>query len=44
MLTRAAGVPMPGDSVFDAIERLHAELDEVRGLLVRAARRACGWC
>ncbi len=33
VLTRAAGVPMPGDSVFDAIERLHAELDEVRTLL-----------
>ena len=33
VLTRAAGVPMPGGSVFDAIERLHAELDEVRALL-----------
>ena len=33
VLTRAAGVPMPGDSVFDAIERLHVELDEVRELL-----------
>jgi arsenite-transporting ATPase len=33
VLTRAAGVPMPGDSVFDAIERLHRELDEVRSLL-----------
>ncbi|MEP9365607.1 ArsA family ATPase [Nocardioides sp. CN2-186] len=33
VLNRAAGVPMPGDSVFDAIERLHAELDEVRSLL-----------
>lgn len=33
VLSKAAGVPMPGDSVFDAIERLHAELDEVRGLL-----------
>ncbi len=33
VLNRAAGVPMPGDSVFDAIERLHAELDEVRALL-----------
>jgi len=33
VLTRAAGVPMPGDSVFDALERLHAELDEVRALL-----------
>ena len=31
--TRAAGVPMPEDSVFDAVERLHAELDEVRALL-----------
>ena len=33
VLTRAAGVPMPGDSVFDAIQRLHDELDEVRDLL-----------
>ena len=33
VLTKAAGVPMPGDSVFDAIERLHGELEEVRALL-----------
>ncbi len=33
VLSRAAGVPMPGDSVFDAIERLHAELDQVHDLL-----------
>jgi len=33
VLTRAAGVPMPGDSVFDAVERLHAELDQVREML-----------
>ncbi|MEV7428779.1 ArsA family ATPase [Nocardioides sp. NPDC092400] len=33
VLTRAAGVPMPGGSVFEAVERLHAELDEVRSLL-----------
>ena len=33
VLTRAAGVPMPGDSIFDAVQRLHAELDEVHGLL-----------
>lgn len=33
VLSRAAGVPMPGDSVFDAIERLHGELEEVRALL-----------
>src|SRR4029077_8818454 len=32
VLTKAAGVPMPGDSVFDAIERLHGELEEVRAL------------
>ena len=30
VLTRAAGVPMPRDSVFDAFERLHAELADVR--------------
>jgi arsenite-transporting ATPase len=34
VLTRAAGVPMPGDTVFDALERLHADLAEVRALLV----------
>ena len=33
VLSRAAGVPMPGGTVFDAVERLHAELDEVRALL-----------
>ncbi len=33
VLTRAAGVPMPKDSVFDAVERLHADLSEVRDLL-----------
>ncbi len=33
VLTRAAGVPMPEDPVFDAIERLHAELDDVRAVL-----------
>jgi arsenite-transporting ATPase len=33
VLTRAAGVPMPGDGVFDAVERLHTELDEVQRLL-----------
>ncbi|WP_232675776.1 ArsA family ATPase [Nocardioides sp. R-C-SC26] len=33
VLTRAAGVPMPGGTVFDAIERLHGELDEVHAML-----------
>jgi len=33
VLSRAAGVPMPGGSVFDAVERLHGELDEVHALL-----------
>jgi len=33
VLSRAAGVPMPEDSVFDAVERLHRELEEVRELL-----------
>jgi arsenite/tail-anchored protein-transporting ATPase len=33
MLTRAAGIPMPEDDVFGAVERLHAELDQVRALL-----------
>lgn len=33
MLSRAAGVPMPEDSVFDAVERLHADLADVRAVL-----------
>ncbi|MFC6286558.1 ArsA family ATPase [Nocardioides sp. GCM10027113] len=33
VLSRAAGVPMPEDTIFDAVQRLHQELDEVRGLL-----------
>jgi arsenite-transporting ATPase len=33
VLTRAAGVPMPEDDVFAAVERLHAELDQVRAIL-----------
>ncbi|MEO7351706.1 MAG: ArsA family ATPase [Marmoricola sp.] len=33
VLTRAAGVPMPEDSVFDAVERLHRDLEEVQQIL-----------
>ncbi|WP_299057754.1 ArsA family ATPase [uncultured Nocardioides sp.] len=33
VLTRAAGVPMPTDDVFDALVRLHADLEDVRRLL-----------
>ena len=33
VLTRAAGVPMPEDSVFDAVERLHHDLEEVQRIL-----------
>lgn len=33
VLTKAAGVPMPEDTVFDAVDRLHRELEEVRLLL-----------
>lgn len=33
VLTKAAGVPMPGDGVFDAIVRLHDDLAEVRRIL-----------
>ncbi|MEO5850927.1 MAG: ArsA family ATPase [Nocardioides sp.] len=33
VLSRAAGVPMPEDDVFAAVERLHGDLDEVRALL-----------
>jgi arsenite/tail-anchored protein-transporting ATPase len=33
VLTRAAGVPMPRERVFDAVERLHRDLEEVHALL-----------
>jgi arsenite-transporting ATPase len=33
VLSRAAGVPMPEDSVFDAVQRLHADLEEVQQIL-----------
>ncbi|MGO4257950.1 ArsA family ATPase [Marmoricola sp. RAF53] len=33
VLTRAAGVPMPEDSVFDAVERLHRDLEDVQRIL-----------
>ncbi len=33
VLTRAAGVPMPDDSVFEAVERLHRDLEEVQQIL-----------
>jgi arsenite/tail-anchored protein-transporting ATPase len=36
VLAKAAGVPMPQDRVFDAIERLHRELEEVHALLTGA--------
>lgn len=36
VLSRAAGIPMPEDDVFSAVQRLHSELDEVRALLTGA--------
>jgi arsenite-transporting ATPase len=33
LLTKAVGVPLPEENTFDAMERLHAELDEVRQIL-----------
>ncbi len=36
VLSRAAGVPMPHDTVFDAIERLHSDLEQVREILTGA--------
>lgn len=33
VLTRATGMPMPEDTVFDAVERLHADLEEVHKIL-----------
>jgi arsenite-transporting ATPase len=37
VLARVAGVPMPREQVFDAIERLHAELAGVREVLTDVA-------
>ncbi|MEJ7628768.1 MAG: ArsA family ATPase [Nocardioidaceae bacterium] len=37
VLTKAAGVPMPTDSVFDAMQRLHGDLAQVRDLLTGPA-------
>jgi arsenite/tail-anchored protein-transporting ATPase len=37
VLSHLAGVPMPPDRVFTAVERLHAELSEVRRLLIDPA-------
>jgi arsenite-transporting ATPase len=34
VLSQLAGLPMPPDKVFAAVERLHGELSEVRALLV----------
>lgn len=36
-LRRATGVPMPGSDVMDAVERLHADLGEVRDVLTNPA-------
>ena len=33
VLTRATGVPMPQETVFDAVERLHSDLEEVHKIL-----------
>ena len=33
VLAKAAGVPMPQDTVFDAVERLHRDLEQVHGIL-----------
>ena len=33
VLAKAAGVPMPRDNVFDALERLHGDLEQVRAIL-----------
>ena len=38
VLSQLAGMPMPPDKVFDAVERLHAELAAVQELLTDPAR------
>jgi arsenite-transporting ATPase len=40
VLNRVSSVPMPSDAVFDAVERLHAELAGVRAVLADASRTA----
>ena len=40
VLGKVAGVPMPNDAVFDAVERLHAELAGIRAVLADPARTA----
>jgi arsenite-transporting ATPase len=37
VLGRAAGVPMPHDAVFDAVERLHQDLEQVEEILTGKA-------
>jgi arsenite-transporting ATPase len=37
VLSQLAGLPMPPDKVFAAVERLHAELSDVRDLLIDPA-------
>lgn len=37
VLDRASGLPLPRDSVFDAVDRLHGELADVRSVLTDAA-------
>ena len=44
VLARAAGVPMPHDSVFDAVERLHARPRGGAADPHRPGRDASGWC
>jgi arsenite-transporting ATPase len=38
LIGRAVSVPLPHDRVFDAVERLHADLGDVRRLLTDATR------
>ena len=33
VLSKAAGVPMPHEAVFDAVERLHSDLEQVKEIL-----------
>ena len=40
VLSRAASVPMPHDRVFEAVDRLHGQLCEVRAALVDPTRAA----
>ena len=44
MVSRMTSLPIAGDQVFAAVERLHRNLDAVKQILTdERCRRACAW-